>query len=33
VASPLLKQRFDLETGRCLDEDDVTVTSYGVRAA
>ncbi|MFF3493674.1 nitrite reductase small subunit NirD [Streptomyces sp. NPDC002795] len=28
VASPLLKQRFDLETGRCLDDDGVTVTTY-----
>ncbi|MEV4948526.1 nitrite reductase small subunit NirD [Streptomyces sp. NPDC053755] len=31
VASPLLKQRFDLETGRCLDDDEVTVTVYPVR--
>ncbi|MEU8518230.1 nitrite reductase small subunit NirD [Streptomyces sp. NBC_01216] len=32
VASPLLKQRFDLETGRCLDDDEVTVAVYPVRA-
>ena len=32
VASPLLKQRFDLETGRCLDDDEVTVTVYPVRS-
>ncbi|BCL30794.1 nitrite reductase small subunit NirD [Streptomyces aurantiacus] len=32
VASPLLKQRFDLESGRCLDDDSVTVTTYEVRA-
>ncbi|MCX4980773.1 nitrite reductase small subunit NirD [Streptomyces sp. NBC_00250] len=31
VASPLLKQRFDLETGRCLDDDEVTVTVFPVR--
>ncbi|WP_338676557.1 nitrite reductase small subunit NirD [Streptomyces sp. SCSIO 30461] len=31
VASPLLKQRFDLETGRCLDDDAVTVRAYPVR--
>ncbi|MCQ4211389.1 nitrite reductase small subunit NirD [Streptomyces longispororuber] len=33
VASPLLKQRFDLETGRCLDDDTVSVRAYAVRAA
>ncbi|WP_374194820.1 nitrite reductase small subunit NirD [Streptomyces sp. VRA16 Mangrove soil] len=33
VASPLLKQRFDLETGRCLDDDEVAVQAYTVRAA
>ncbi|MFD8010786.1 nitrite reductase small subunit NirD [Streptomyces sp. NPDC058955] len=33
VASPLLKQRFDLETGRCLDDDEVTVAVYPVRLA
>jgi len=31
VASPLLKQRFDLETGRCLDDDGVSVPAYAVR--
>ncbi|WP_327356161.1 nitrite reductase small subunit NirD [Streptomyces sp. NBC_01304] len=31
VASPLLKQRFDLETGRCLDDEEVTVEAYEVR--
>ncbi|MFF7854103.1 nitrite reductase small subunit NirD [Streptomyces sp. NPDC007904] len=33
VASPLLKQRFDLETGRCLDDESVRVTAYDVKAA
>ncbi|MEU6391984.1 nitrite reductase small subunit NirD [Streptomyces sp. NPDC046939] len=33
VASPLLKQRFDLETGRCLDDDTVTLRTYPVRTA
>ncbi|EGX54959.1 nitrite/sulphite reductase small subunit [Streptomyces zinciresistens K42] len=33
VASPLLKQRFDLETGRCLDDETVRVATYGVRTA
>ncbi|MFI8354063.1 nitrite reductase small subunit NirD [Streptomyces cyaneofuscatus] len=31
VASPLLKQRFDLETGVCLDDEDVSVAVYAVR--
>ncbi|MDI1456496.1 nitrite reductase small subunit NirD [Streptomyces sp. ATE26] len=31
VASPLLKQRFDLETGQCLDDESVRVTAYRVR--
>jgi nitrite reductase (NADH) small subunit len=31
VASPLLKQRFDLRTGACLDDDSVTVQAYGTR--
>jgi nitrite reductase (NADH) small subunit len=31
VASPLLKQRFDLADGRCLDDDTVSVASYPVR--
>ncbi|GAA2658116.1 nitrite reductase small subunit NirD [Streptomyces aculeolatus] len=33
VASPLLKQRFDLATGRCLDDDEVAVPAYQVRIA
>ncbi|TXS62228.1 MULTISPECIES: nitrite reductase small subunit NirD [unclassified Streptomyces] len=33
VASPLLKQRFDLASGRCLDDGTVTVTTYEVRTA
>ncbi|HEY3478939.1 MAG TPA: nitrite reductase small subunit NirD [Streptomyces sp.] len=33
VASPLLKQRFDLATGECLDDDAVVVRSYPVRVA
>ncbi|WP_432071628.1 nitrite reductase small subunit NirD [Streptomyces wuyuanensis] len=33
VASPLLKQRFDLETGRCLDDEEVSVRAYQVRWA
>jgi nitrite reductase (NADH) small subunit len=33
VASPLLKQRFDLADGHCLDEDEVRVTAYQVRVA
>ncbi|MFG3003712.1 nitrite reductase small subunit NirD [Streptomyces calvus] len=33
VASPLLKQRFDLESGRCLDDETVRVTAYEVKAA
>ncbi|MFF3497974.1 nitrite reductase small subunit NirD [Streptomyces sp. NPDC003247] len=33
VASPLLKQRFDLRSGRCLDDDTVRITTYEVRAA
>ncbi|MER5894339.1 nitrite reductase small subunit NirD [Streptomyces sp. NPDC001876] len=32
VASPLLKQRFDLETGSCLDDDEVSVPVFAVRA-
>ncbi|MGA4842057.1 nitrite reductase small subunit NirD [Streptomyces sp. G45] len=31
VASPLLKQRFDLETGVCLDDAEVRVGVYEVR--
>jgi len=33
VASPLLKQRFDLESGQCLDDETVRVATYEVRAA
>ncbi|MEV1019074.1 nitrite reductase small subunit NirD [Streptomyces sp. NPDC050264] len=33
VASPLLKQRFDLETGRCLDDEAIAVHAYPVRTA
>lgn len=31
VASPLLKQRFDLETGRCLDDESVSVPVFPCR--
>jgi nitrite reductase (NADH) small subunit len=31
VASPLLKQRFDLETGSCLDDETVAVQAYATR--
>ncbi|MFJ2115080.1 nitrite reductase (NAD(P)H) small subunit [Streptomyces sp. NPDC087850] len=31
VASPLLGQRFDLTTDRCLDDDEVAVQAYDVR--
>ncbi|MFF8189817.1 nitrite reductase small subunit NirD [Streptomyces bobili] len=33
VASPLLKQRFDLRSGQCLDDDTVRIGTYEVRAA
>lgn len=33
VASPLLKQRFDLATGACLDDDEVTVGTFELREA
>ncbi|MFI2432025.1 nitrite reductase small subunit NirD [Streptomyces sp. NPDC018693] len=33
VASPLLKQRFDLIDGRCLDDESVRVATYEVRSA
>lgn len=33
VASPLLKQRFDLRTGQCLDDETVRVTAYEAKAA
>lgn len=31
VASPMYKQRFDLRTGRCLDDDSVSVPTFRVR--
>ena len=31
VASPLLKQRFGLADGQCLDDDEVAVASYPLR--
>lgn len=31
IASPLLKQRYDLRTGRCLDDPAVVVPTYEVR--
>jgi len=31
VASPLYKQHFDLQTGRCLEEEEVSVPVYRVR--
>ena len=31
VASPLLKQRFDLATGVCLDDESVSVPAYTAR--
>ncbi|MEU6809675.1 nitrite reductase small subunit NirD [Streptomyces sp. NPDC046831] len=33
VASPLLKQRFDLVSGQCLDDPAVRVPAYQVRSA
>lgn len=33
VASPLLKQRFDLASGECLEDETVRVTAYKVRVA
>ncbi|MEU6369126.1 nitrite reductase small subunit NirD [Streptomyces sp. NPDC046931] len=33
VASPLLKQRFDLVSGQCLDDGTVRLATYEVRAA
>lgn len=33
VASPLLKQRFDLRSGQCLDDETVRVATYEVRTA
>lgn len=31
VASPIYKQRFDLATGKCLDDEQVILKSYPVR--
>ena len=31
VASPIYKQRFDLRTGVCVDDPDVTIPVYDVR--
>lgn len=31
VASPLLKQRFDLRTGVCLDDESVVIRTYPVQ--
>jgi NAD(P)H-dependent nitrite reductase small subunit len=31
VSSPLYKQHFNLKTGQCLEDEDVSVESYGVR--
>lgn len=33
VASPLLKQRFDLESGRCLDDETVSVPTYAIQVS
>jgi nitrite reductase (NADH) small subunit len=33
VASPVYKQAFDLVTGRCLDDPQITVPVYSVRVA
>jgi nitrite reductase (NADH) small subunit len=33
VASPLLKQRFDLASGQCLDDESVRIATYEVRSA
>jgi len=30
VASPLYKQHFDLTTGQCLEEPEISVKTYGV---
>jgi len=32
VASPIYKQSFDLRTGQCLDDADVTIATFDVRA-
>jgi nitrite reductase (NADH) small subunit len=31
VASPVYKQRFDLRTGRCIDDETVSIPVYAVR--
>ena len=31
VASPLYKQHFDLKTGQCIENDDVTLNVYSIR--
>lgn len=31
VASPIYKQRFDLSTGQCLDDESVKLTAYNVK--
>ncbi len=31
VASPLYKQRFSLATGRCLDDENVSIATYKVK--
>jgi len=31
VASPIYKQNFDLETGQCLDDDNITIPTYPVK--
>ncbi|WP_206485512.1 nitrite reductase small subunit NirD [Thalassotalea sp. G2M2-11] len=31
VASPLYKERFSLQTGKCLDDEQLAVTSYQTR--
>jgi len=31
VASPLLKQRYSLKNGRCLDDESLTILSYQTR--
>jgi nitrite reductase (NADH) small subunit len=33
VASPLHKQRFSLQTGRCLDDPEAGVETFDVRVA
>ncbi|MEV5429011.1 nitrite reductase small subunit NirD [Streptomyces sp. NPDC052701] len=33
VASPLLKQRFDLASGQCLDDEAVRVATYEIRTS